>query len=347
MSVLKVDRGVAPLAAIFGCSGLRLTAEERRFFSDSNPFGFILFARNCQNSDQVRTLVVELRDAVGRQDAPVLIDQEGGRVARLKPPEWRATLPAARYGALARHDRTGAIEAVRLNHQLIAAELVDLGITVDCAPVLDMPVKDSDPIIGDRAFGSGELAATLGRAACEGLMAGGVTPIIKHIPGHGRATVDSHLALPSVDTNLAELEATDFAPFRALRDMPWAMTAHVVFQALDPDRPVTTSPKAIDVVRRTIGFAGVLLSDDLAMKALAGSFSERARASLGAGCDIALHCTGDLAEMQDVADGAGPVSEATAARLARGAAMVRRSAAFDRIAATQRLAELLEMVAAR
>ena len=349
MSAPKADRGGVPLAAVFGCSGPRLTPAERRFFADTNPLGFILFARNCIDAPQVRALVAELREVVSRDSAPILIDQEGGRVARLKPPHWRATHPAARFADLARRDRAGALEAVRLNHRLIAAELADLGITVDCAPVLDIPVAEADPIIGDRAFGTAELAATLGRAACEGLMAGGVTPIIKHIPGHGRATVDSHRALPTVDTGVAELEATDFAPFRALRDMPWAMTAHVVFRALDPDRPATTSARVIGTaIRRTIGFSGVLLSDDLAMDALAGGFKDRAAAAIAAGCDIALHCTGTLADMREVARGAGLVSSAAAARLTRADAMVGRPAApFDSVAATRRLAALLEMAPAR
>jgi beta-N-acetylhexosaminidase len=328
------------LPAIFGLSGPELAAEERRFFRDSNPLGFILFARNCASPDQLRLLVDELRAAVGRSDAPVLIDQEGGRVARLTPPGWAAYPAAARIAALG---GTRARDAAWLGARLIADDLGQLGITVDCMPVLDLPAPGADPIIGDRAYGSAPaIVAELGRAVCEGLLAGGVLPVIKHIPGHGRGGVDSHLALPRVTATLAELEATDFAPFRALNTMPWAMTAHILYSAIDADSPATLSTRLIArVIRAGIGFDGVLISDDLSMQALGGSLAERARAALAAGCDLVLHCNGKMAEMTGIAHTIGPI--AAAARRRVDAAEARRGAAqnFDRGAARARFDALL------
>ncbi len=308
----------APLAAIFGCQGLQLDDQERRFFKDADAFGFILFGRNCDNPDQVRRLVDDLRDSVGRADAPVLIDQEGGRVQRLKPPHWRDAPAAARFAAL---DLDSARTAVRLNARLIARELADLGITVDCAPVLDVPQAGADPIIGDRAYGNDPATiAALAGAACEGLLDGGVLPVIKHIPGHGRADVDSHMALPVVSAPLAELEQTDFAPFAALAHMPWAMTAHVVYTHIDSENPATTSAKVIDVIRREIGFTGILLSDDLSMQALKGDMARRVQDALAAGCDIALHCNGKMDEMTDIAAACSPLSPAAMGRIERAEA---------------------------
>jgi beta-N-acetylhexosaminidase len=306
-------------AAIFGCAGKVLTAPERAFFAANNPFGFILFARNVETPDQVRALVKALRESVGRADAPVLIDQEGGRVARLKPPHWRAAPAAAKIAALADHDIDAACEAAWLNARLIGGELAALGIDVDCAPVCDVPVPGSHDVIGDRAYGSDPgRVATLARAAALGFIDAGVLPVIKHLPGHGRTRVDSHLALPVVDASRAELETTDFVPFRALADMPWGMTGHLRFTALDPERPATTSPTVIrDVIRGQIGFDGLLLTDDLSMKALGGSFAERTRLALAAGCDIALHCNGDMAEMEGVASAAPPLTETARKRIAR------------------------------
>lgn len=323
MSVLESR---VPKAAIFGCAGPQLSAHERDFFAANNPFGFILFARNVETPDQVRALVKALRDSVGRADAPVLIDQEGGRVARLKPPHWRAAPAAAKIAVLAEQNMDAACEAAWLNARLIGGELAALGIDVDCAPVCDVPVAGSHDVIGDRAYGSDPgRVATIGRAAALGFLDAGVLPVIKHIPGHGRARADSHLELPTVDTPRAELETTDFVPFRALADMPWAMTAHVRYTALDPERPATTSPTIIrDVIRGHIGFDGVLVSDDLSMKALGGSFAERTMAALAAGCDLALHCNGDMAEMEVVAAAAPPLSEPTRKRIAR-ASGVRKS----------------------
>ena len=329
-----------PRAAIFGCAGLTLSTAERDFFRAVNPLGFILFQRNCADPDQVRTLVAALRACIGTDDAPVLIDQEGGRVARLKPPHWRNYPTAATLAAAPR-------EATFLAARLIADDLSALGITVDCAPVLDLAIAGADPIIGDRAYGAAPATvADFGRAVCEGLLAGGVLPVIKHIPGHGRATVDSHKALPVVTAAAPELVGSDFAPFRALHDMPWAMTAHIVYQALDPDHPATLSRRLIDeTIRASIGFDGVLISDDLSMAALPGTLAERAKGALEAGCDVVLHCNGDPVEMTAIAGSIGPLTPAAHRRLARGEAR-RRAAdqgavAFDRAAAEARLDALL------
>jgi len=327
-----------------GCFGPVLGDAERHFFRDADPLGFILFTRNCIAPDQVRRLVANLRDCVGRADAPVLIDQEGGRVARLGAPHWRAAPPAQRFAEIAQHDRDRAVEAARLNAHLIASELLDLGITVNCAPVLDVVQRDAHSIIGDRAFGvRPEIAALLGWAVCEGLLDGGVMPVIKHIPGHGRATSDSHETLPVVEAPRAELEAVDFAPFRALNYMPWAMTAHVVYRDIDPDEPATTSAAVIaEAIRGTIGFDGVLLSDDIGMKALEGDFARRAQAALAAGCDVVLHCSGELPEMEKVAAATGLLSDAALGRLARSAGKWRAPMALNTAKALTRLDSLFD-----
>jgi len=294
-----------PKAVIFGCSGLHLTDAERDFFGACDPLGFILFQRNCDNPDQVRKLVDDLRASVGRLDAPVLIDQEGGRVARLKPPHWPRFPPAMDFAALYAKDKDKGYEAAVLGGQLIAHELFKLGITVDCAPVLDVPQSDADPIIGDRAFGKDiRTIQILAGAFMNGLARGGVDPVIKHIPGHGRALVDSHLELPLVDVPLKELQDVDFPPFKALNTAPWAMTAHVIYKALDNKAPATTSPYVIaEIIRKDIGFKGLLLSDDLSMKALSGQLKDRAKDCLAAGCDVALHCNGERDEMVQVIRG--------------------------------------------
>ncbi len=312
-----------PKAVIFGCSGPALSGEERRFFAETPPVGFILFERNCQDPRQVIGLVAELKEITGRAGTPILIDQEGGRVQRLKPPHWRNAPPASVFGALAAKDMALAQEAARLNARLIAAELSDLGITVDCAPVLDVPGPKAHSIIGDRAYGGDpETVTALALAAAEGFLSGGVLPVVKHIPGHGRALADSHEELPVVEADVGDLEAVDFKPFQALGHLPWAMTAHVVYRALDAENPATTSPKVISqTIRGTIGFEGVLISDDIGMKALKGQFPERAAAVLAAGCDLVLHCSGDLAEMEAVAQGTGGLSDEAAARLGRAEAM--------------------------
>jgi beta-N-acetylhexosaminidase len=331
-----------PRAVILGCSGESLNAFERRFFRTADPLGFILFRRNCRAPDQVRGLVAELRDCVGRNDAPVLIDQEGGRVARLRPPHWRLYPSAASLASL---PDPVAATAARLGARLIADDLVRLGITVDCLPVLDLPVGGADPVIGDRAYGNRpERIARLGRAVCAGLLEGGVSPVIKHIPGHGRARVDSHHACPVVDAGHEELSRTDFAPFRELAAMPWAMTAHIVYRAIDDTAPATLSRKVVtEVIRGEIGFDGVLVSDDLSMGALGGQIGERASRALAAGCDLALHCNGEPGEMEAVVAASNTISPATARRLAQAEGLRRRSAAngFERREAEAQLDVLL------
>lgn len=319
-----------PQAILFGCAGPVLAAEERSFFRDADPLGFILFRRNCETPDQLKALVADLRDAVGRS-APVMIDQEGGRVARLRPPHWPTFPAAGRFGALAALDMAAAEEAVRANATAIALTTGAAGIDIVAAPVLDLDVPGADrTVVGDRSFsGDPVVVARLGRAMAEGLLDGGALPVIKHLPGHGRSRVDSHVSLPVVDADLATLERTDFAPFRDLADLPWGMTGHLVFTALDPDHPVTQSPTAIrDAVRGRIGFDGVLCSDDLSMGALAGPLPQRAERALAAGCDLALHCNGDLAEMRAIAAAVPAIGPETAARLARADAW--RRPASDR-----------------
>jgi len=328
--------------AIYGFQGLELTADERAFFRDSDPWGFILFARNVDTAKQIARLTNALRDCVGR-DAPILIDQEGGRVARLKPPAWRKAPPAQLFGDLFLRDPEAGIEATKINHRLLAHELRAVGVDVDCGPVLDLRIPGADAIIGDRAFGdTPEPIATLGRAAMEGLMAGGVAPIIKHIPGHGRAEADSHFELPRVDHAHEQLSETDFAPFKALAHAPMAMTAHIVYADIDPDNPATTSPDMIDkVIRTEIGFDGLLMTDDLSMKALSGSFRERAERSLAAGCDLLLHCNGDRKEMQQVAEST-PEFAGKAHERAENAEKARsRIDEFDSRQAESRLDDLL------
>jgi beta-N-acetylhexosaminidase len=332
-----------PMAAIFGCAGLELSTPERAFFRAADPLGFILFARNFSDPAQTRRLIGMLRDCVGREDAPVLVDQEGGRVARLRPPHWRHPPEAELFGRLAALDRARAARAVRLNHMLIAGELRGLGINVDCAPLVDIRVPGAHDVIGDRAFGPDpHLVADLGRAAAEGLLAGGVLPVVKHIPGHGRSMVDSHHDLPRVDTPRNLLEATDFIPFRALNDMPWAMTAHIVYEAIDPALPATLSAKVIgDIIRGSIGFGGLLLSDDLSMKALKGGIGELTRSCLAAGCDVALHCNGEMGEMENVASGATTLSEQGLARYERSRQRLKAAPDLDLAELKDELAALL------
>jgi beta-N-acetylhexosaminidase len=335
------NSGRPPLAVILGVAGERLSPDERRLFVEADPLGFVLFRRNCATRGQVRALVDELREAVGREDAPILIDQEGGRVARLRPPEWRFYPAAAMIAAL---PDPLAFEAAHLSARLIAEDLAELGITVDAAPVLDLPAQGADPVIGDRAWGTDPArVAALGREVCEGLLEGGVLPIIKHIPGHGRARVDSHKALPQVHDERAVLAHADFAPFRALSGMPWAMTAHIVYTAIDETAPATLSPIVIDnVIRGEIGFDGVLVSDDVSMGALAGSFAERTRRALEAGVDLVLHCNGDMAEMTEIAAAARPLTPETLARIARAESLRRsRCQEFDARMAERRFAELM------
>lgn len=309
----------SPRAAIFGCAGLSLSEDERRFFAEADPFGFILFARNVETPEQVRALTASLRESIGRPDAPVLIDQEGGRVRRLRPPHWRDAPAMRPFGDLYGRDAEAGRRALELNIALMSAELLSLGVDADCAPVLDVPVAGAHDIIGDRAFSRDpQVVGELGRVVNDAFLANGVHPVIKHIPGHGRATADSHQDLPVVDAPLAELEATDFAPFRMVRDAPFAMTAHIVYTAIDATRPATTSPVVVqEIIRQGIGFDGLLMTDDLSMKALKGPFAERARESLAAGCDLVLHCNGDMAEMRAVLEGCRDMDDAAMTRWAR------------------------------
>lgn len=301
-------------ALILGCAGTTLSPEETAFFREAQPWGFILFKRNIGTPDEVRALTAALRACVGRAEAPILIDQEGGRVQRMGPPHWPKYPAGGRYGLL-----NGAAEAIaRLGARLIAHDLAEVGINVDCAPVLDVPSPGSHDIIGDRAYGTTPQAvAAIGRAVAEGLMAGGVLPVVKHMPGHGRAGCDSHHGLPQVDASLDSLRLRDFAPFKALADLPVAMSAHVVFTAIDPDRPATQSPAVVtDIIRGEIGFDGLLMTDDLSMHALDGPFRSRTEAAFAAGIDIALHCNGDRTEMEAVCEGTPLLTDEAARRAA-------------------------------
>lgn len=290
-------------AYISGLAGLELTAEERDFFRAHPPWGFILFKRNIANPGQVFDLVCSLKDIGRGARTPVLVDQEGGRVQRLGLPHWPVYPPGAVYGALYRAEPEMGLRTAWLGARLIAADLHALGINVDCLPLADVPVAGADAVIGDRAYGDEPgIVAAIARAVSEGLLEGGVLPVLKHIPGHGRAAADSHLALPVVDTAETDLDRTDFAAFRALADLPMAMTAHVVFSALDPVHPATTSATIMDrLIRKNIGFSGLVMSDDVSMNALQGTIAERTSAALAAGCDVVLHCNGVLDEMRQVA----------------------------------------------
>jgi beta-N-acetylhexosaminidase len=312
-------------AFITGLSGLAITANERAFLHEAQPWGLIIFKRNVSDQKQVSELTNSFRDVIG-WSAPILVDQEGGRVQRLGPPHWPAYPAGAVYGALYDRNPVGALAVCRLAGRLIGNDLNVLGLDVDCLPLADVLSGGADPVIGDRAYGSepGKVAA-IAAAIAEGLLAGGVLPVVKHLPGHGRATVDSHYKLPVVDTDRATLEATDFAAFRPLAGLPLGMTAHVVFSAIDPDAPATTSVTMVrEVIRRFIGFRGLLMSDDVSMKALSGTIAERSRAAFAAGCDVVLHCNGDLAEMTQVA-GHAPTLVGEAAQRAEAALAHRKA----------------------
>ncbi|MGX7743771.1 beta-N-acetylhexosaminidase [Rhodopseudomonas parapalustris] len=332
-----------PRAFISGLAGLSLSDDERGFFRDSRPWGFILFKRNVDNPAQVKALVEELRESVDSPDAPVLIDQEGGRVQRLGPPHWPLYPPGAVFSSLYQIDPEAGLTAARLSARLIADDLLALGITVDCLPLADVPVAGADAVIGDRAYGNTpDKVAAIARAVTDGLAQGGVLPVLKHIPGHGRATADSHHRLPTVDTAPEELDRTDFAAFRPLADLPMAMTAHVVFSALDPAQPATTSATMIDrVIRKSIGFQGLLMSDDVSMNALAGSIAERTRAIVAAGCDVVLHCNGKLDEMSQVAADTPELQGRALARAEAALAARRPPQPLDRAAARSELEALI------
>lgn len=318
-------------AFVSGCADTSLSADEKAFFSSSNPWGLILFQRNCESPEQLKRLTGDFRNCVGRADAPVLIDQEGGRVQRLKPPRWRAYPRAAQLGALCARDREAGIRAAFNCARLMAEELNDAGINVDCAPVLDVPQPGAHDVIGDRAYSSDPAGvALLARAVADGLLAGGVLPVIKHIPGHGRAHADSHLELPVVEAALEELERTDFAPFARLNDLPLAMTAHIVYTELDADLPATQSHRVMnEIVRTKLAYDGLVLTDDLNMNALSGSLRERARAAFDAGCDVVLHCSGVLAEMEQVAQVSAEMTGNCRQRALRALAMIADPREYD------------------
>ncbi|MCD6035397.1 MAG: beta-hexosaminidase [Rickettsiales bacterium] len=330
-------------ATILGFSGMSLTPDEKSFFKEVNPLGFILFARNCESKPQVKALVDSLKSLVGHEDVPILIDQEGGRVARLKPPVWRKSPAAGSLAAIAAKDLPLAKDLIYKNSRLMGAELRALGINVDCAPVVDLLIPGAHDIVGDRAFGeTPQAVAELAREAAKGLLDEGVQPIIKHIPGHGRAKVDSHESLPVVDAGVDVLRRQDFEAFRLLADMPWAMTAHIVYTAFDSLHPATHSPRVIEIIRKEIGFDGMLVSDDLSMKALRGSFGERAKRAADAGCDVMLHCNGDRREMEAIVKETPSLSGASQVRVHRAFAMAKPKSSIDFIATNEWIEGVLE-----
>lgn len=336
---LPCDKAAAPAAVLFGLEGPSLTEWEKGFFREVQPAGFIIFRRNVESPAQLAKLTMCLRDVLGRGDAPILIDQEGGRVQRLRPPHWPALPAMGVYGELARKDLGRAKRGAWLQARLIADDLHRVGIDVDCLPCLDLQLPTTHQVIGDRSFGADpEVVAELGQSVCDGLLAGGVSPVIKHLPGHGRAGQDSHKTLPQVDADITSLQA-DFMPFRRLAAQRWGMTAHILFTALDREKPATLSRKVIqEIIRGEIGFDGLLVSDDINMEALSGPLGQRAAASLAAGCDLVLHCSGKKLEMEEVAAAVPSMSSQALERLAR--ARPPAPQAFDRDAALEELEAL-------
>jgi beta-N-acetylhexosaminidase len=338
-------------AFISGCKSTQLSEAERGFFRDAQPWGLILFQRNCASTEQLKSLTADFRETVGRKDAPVLVDQEGGRVQRMAPvanPEWRKYPAAARFGAFYRRYPVHALRIARNVGRLMADDLEKAGITVNCLPVLDVPQRDVHAVISDRAYdASPEVILALARAHVAGFMDGGVLPVMKHVPGHGRATVDSHKDLPRVTANRAELEASDFRTFAGFADCPMAMSAHVVFEAIDKQNPATLSKRVIrDVVRKQLGYNGLLMTDDLSMKALSGSFAEKTSLALQAGCDLVLHCGGDMAEMQEVADAAPPLAGKAMARAKAALKQRRKPQRYDVKTALKDLDAIMEAAVA-
>lgn len=337
---------MAPIGAfIAGCSGPILSTAERDFFARTNPWGLILFKRNCETPEQLKTLTTAFRAAVGRKNAPVFIDQEGGRVQRLGPPSnaWRRYPAARAYGEAFNASALTGLRAARNVGRLMAEDLIAAGITANCVPVLDVPQPDAHEIVGNRAYSDRiEAIMALARAHAAGFADGGVLSVIKHIPGHGRARADSHLELPVVDAKREELEAVDFPPFAAMADAPMAMTAHVVYTALDRTAPATLSKKVIsNVIRKQIGFRGLLMTDDLSMKALSGSYGEKTERALAAGCDIVLHCNGEMDQMEEVAAAAGALKGKALARAKAALKMARKPQPFDRKQALKDLEAVL------
>jgi beta-N-acetylhexosaminidase len=330
-------------AFITGLAGTKLSRAERDFIRAERPWGFILFRRNIDTPTQVAALTHEIREVLDMADVPILVDQEGGRVQRFRPPNWPLYPAGAAFGELYDVDPALGLKAARLSARLIADDLTKVGVTVDCLPLADVPVPGADDVIGDRAYGNDpQKVAAIARAVTEGLEQGGILPILKHIPGHGRATADSHLALPVVDSPKNELESIDFAAFKPLADLPMAMTAHVVFSAYDAAQPATTSATMIErVIRGLIGFQGLLMSDDVGMNALAGSIAERTKALLAAGCDMVLACSGEPEEMHQVARETPELSGKALARAKAALASRQAPKPFDRDAARAELDGLI------
>jgi beta-N-acetylhexosaminidase len=339
---MATDSMAAIKAGIFDVAGHGLTEAEKRFYAKLNPLGFILFARNCESPEQVGALVASLKELLQRDDVLILIDQEGGRVARLKPPHWRKSPPAGVFAEVGADSIAEGKKLVYANARLIARELYDLGINVNCVPLADVPVPGAHNIIGDRAFGEDpHQVSVLAEAMARGMMDGGVLPVLKHIPGHGRALVDSHKSLPVVEATLKEMRASDFIPFEALNSLPLGMTAHVLYTAIDAKQPATLSPKVIKLIREEIGFDGLLLSDDLSMKALKGSLAELTRRTLAAGCDVALYCNVPLARVKRAVAHLPPLSDAAQGRLMRALARFKPPADFDYRGAKGHIARIL------
>ncbi|RED51033.1 beta-N-acetylhexosaminidase [Aestuariispira insulae] len=331
-------------AVLFGCAGHRLTEQEKAFFQDFRPLGFILFARNVDNPDQLRALTDEMRASIDDPTAPILVDQEGGRVRRLKPPHWYDAPNMRQFGDLFAENPRAAAEALHINITLLSADLHGVGINVNCAPVLDVPIPGSnDAVLGNRAFSDDPfLVAGLGRVAVDAYLENGILPVIKHLPGHGRAMCDSHHELPVVTEPLDILRENDFLPFRAMSDCPLGMTAHIVYPHIDPDQPATRSNQVIrEIIRDELGFDGLLISDDLSMNALTGSLRERAECALNAGCDLALHCNGDWEEMQAVAQGSRLMSNDAWEKWQAAQSSLKPAPAIDRDALFNRLQQLL------
>lgn len=322
---------MAHKALITGCSGPELTADEQSFFREHRPCGLILFARNCVSRDQIQSLTNAARGCVAGDELLVLVDQEGGRVQRMGPPQWRKYPAARAFGQLYEKDRSEGVEAAQAVARLMANDLYEAGINADCAPVLDVPAAGAHDIIGDRAYGGDpNTIIALARAFAQGLLEGGVLPVVKHIPGHGRARADSHKDLPIIGASLEELSTIDFKPFTMLNDLPMAMTAHVVLSAIDDEAPASVSAAIIgQVIRERIGFGGLLMSDDLDMAALKGTPAERAAAVIAAGCDVALHCSGKLDDMRVVADAVPELSGAALDRLVQTFARLKAPRAYD------------------
>jgi beta-N-acetylhexosaminidase len=336
---------MAARAFIIGISGTELTPDERSFLREADPWGLILFKRNISNPRQVTELTSSFRSELGR-NAPVLVDQEGGRVQRLGPPNWPVYPPAQALDRLYDRDIAAALAAARLGGRLLANDLLPLGIDVDCLPCADIPVAEADPVIGDRAYGDRpDKVGLLAGAHARGLMNGGVLPVLKHLPGHGRATADSHKSLPTVAADRGTLEATDFAAFQPLARLPLGMTAHVVFSAIDAAHPATTSATMVgEVIRGFVGFQGLLMSDDVSMGALSGTIGERSKAAIAAGCDVVLHCNGKLDEMQEVAGNVPNLAGDAAARAVNALAARETPSEFDAIAGRRVFEDMLAPV---